>query len=125
MCYRSDVSVTGRLGRFALGMMKKKAQSLGDEFAQNLQARLQQLGEEARAGSPVACSSVAGPAIAAPADGAAVPHPAVVGDEIANPAAVSAAVANPAAAAPRRSWWQALLAFFRGERKTGVVKSGH
>jgi carbon monoxide dehydrogenase subunit G len=38
--YRSEVAVTGRLGRFALGMMKKKAQSLGDEFASNLQARL-------------------------------------------------------------------------------------
>ena len=38
--YRSEVAVTGRLGRFALGMMKKKAQSLGDEFAANLQARL-------------------------------------------------------------------------------------
>jgi carbon monoxide dehydrogenase subunit G len=38
--YRSEVAVTGRLGRFALGMMKKKAQSLGDEFAANLQAQL-------------------------------------------------------------------------------------
>jgi len=38
--YESEVSVTGRLGRFALGMMKKKAQALGNEFAQNLQARL-------------------------------------------------------------------------------------
>jgi carbon monoxide dehydrogenase subunit G len=38
--YRSEVAVTGRLGRFALGMMKKKAQSIGDEFASNLQAQL-------------------------------------------------------------------------------------
>ena len=38
--YRSEVAVTGRLGRFALGMMKKKAQSLGDEFAANLQRAL-------------------------------------------------------------------------------------
>jgi carbon monoxide dehydrogenase subunit G len=38
--YRSEVAVTGRLGRFALGMMKKKAQSMGDEFATNLQAQL-------------------------------------------------------------------------------------
>jgi carbon monoxide dehydrogenase subunit G len=38
--YRSDVAVTGRLGRFALGMMKKKAQNLGDEFAANLQRAL-------------------------------------------------------------------------------------
>jgi len=42
--YRSEVAVTGRLGRFALGMMKKKAQSLGDEFASNLQRRLAQAG---------------------------------------------------------------------------------
>jgi carbon monoxide dehydrogenase subunit G len=41
--YESEVSVTGRLGRFALGMMKKKAQALGDEFAQNLQRALTQL----------------------------------------------------------------------------------
>lgn len=45
--YRSDVSVTGRLGRFALGMMKKKAQSLGDEFARNLRTRLEHDGEAA------------------------------------------------------------------------------
>ncbi|MBB3176963.1 CoxG family protein [Variovorax sp. Sphag1AA] len=42
--YRSEVSVTGRLGRFALGMMKKKAQSMGDEFAVNLQRKLEQIG---------------------------------------------------------------------------------
>jgi carbon monoxide dehydrogenase subunit G len=40
--YTSDVTVTGRLGRFALGMMKKKAQTMGDEFASNLQRRLSQ-----------------------------------------------------------------------------------
>lgn len=45
--YRSEVSVTGRLGRFALGMMKKKAQSIGDEFAANLQRKLEQLGAAA------------------------------------------------------------------------------
>jgi len=42
VAYRSEVAVTGRLGRFALGMMKKKAQSLGDEFAMNLQQKLQE-----------------------------------------------------------------------------------
>lgn len=41
--YKSEVSVTGRLGRFALGMMKKKAQNMGDEFAVNLQRKLEQL----------------------------------------------------------------------------------
>lgn len=40
--YRSDVTITGRLGRFALGMMKKKAQSMGDEFAANLRTKLEQ-----------------------------------------------------------------------------------
>lgn len=45
--YRSEVSVTGRLGRFALGMMKKKAQSIGDEFAVNLQRKLEALGAAA------------------------------------------------------------------------------
>ena len=59
--YRSDVAVTGRLGRFALGMMKKKAQSLGDEFAANLQRAL--------AAAPQA-------AVAAPADAPVAPAPA-------------------------------------------------
>jgi len=39
--YRSEVDVTGRFGRFALGMMKKKAQSLGEEFAANLRQKLE------------------------------------------------------------------------------------
>lgn len=38
--YESEVNLSGRLGRFALGMMKKKAQSLGDEFAANVRQRL-------------------------------------------------------------------------------------
>jgi hypothetical protein len=49
--YRSEVSVTGRLGRFALGMMKKKAQNLGEEFAGNLRSRLEALGESLPVGS--------------------------------------------------------------------------
>ena len=43
VAYRSEVSVTGRFGRFALGMMKKKAQSLGEEFAANLRGKLEAL----------------------------------------------------------------------------------
>ncbi len=50
VAYVSEVALTGRLGRFALGMMKKKAQGLGDEFA----ARLQQKLQEAEAVAPVA-----------------------------------------------------------------------
>lgn len=55
MRYESEINVTGRLGRFALGMMKKKAQALGDEFARNLQGRLAAL--EAPPVSDVAASS--------------------------------------------------------------------
>lgn len=39
--YVSDVSVTGRLGKFALGVMKKKVESLGREFAERLRERIQ------------------------------------------------------------------------------------
>jgi carbon monoxide dehydrogenase subunit G len=39
--YGSDVSVTGRLGKFGLGVMKKKAESLGRTFAGNFRARLE------------------------------------------------------------------------------------
>ena len=38
--YVSDLSVTGRFGRFALGIMRKKAQSIASEFADNLRTRL-------------------------------------------------------------------------------------
>lgn len=55
--YRSDVSLTGRLGRFGLGVMKKKAQSIGDEFAANLRSRL----EATRTGSQPAAAAPAPP----------------------------------------------------------------
>lgn len=80
VAYRSDVALTGRLGRFALGMMKKKAQSLGDEFAANLQQRLQ-----AEAPAPVGA-----------------PEPAV---KQAEPAAAKAEARE--APAPSHGWWQA------------------
>jgi uncharacterized protein len=38
--YASEVTITGRLGRFALGMMRKKSEAMGAEFARNLQAKL-------------------------------------------------------------------------------------
>jgi carbon monoxide dehydrogenase subunit G len=63
--YRSDVTLTGRLGRFALGMMKKKAQSLGDEFAANLQRALAAEPSTATAAAPVS-SAAAAPAPPAP-----------------------------------------------------------
>jgi carbon monoxide dehydrogenase subunit G len=73
--YRSEVAVTGRLGRFALGMMKKKAQKMGEEFAQNLRAALEApLGAspadahaDAPAHSPVAATAAPLAAAAAPA----------------------------------------------------------
>ncbi len=38
--YESEVSVTGRLAKFGFGMMKKKTQSLAEEFASSLEDRL-------------------------------------------------------------------------------------
>lgn len=58
--YSSEVSVTGRLGRFALGMMKKKAQSMGEEFAANLQRKLEALGEAGAGGQLAASAAPAG-----------------------------------------------------------------
>lgn len=39
--YSSEVSVVGRLGKFGLGIMKKKAKALGDEFAENLRKQIE------------------------------------------------------------------------------------
>jgi len=41
VAYSSDVSVVGRLGHFGLGIMKKKAQSLGTAFADALNERIE------------------------------------------------------------------------------------
>jgi carbon monoxide dehydrogenase subunit G len=38
--YAAEVSVTGRLGKFGLGIMKKKAEALGQKFAENFRAKL-------------------------------------------------------------------------------------
>jgi carbon monoxide dehydrogenase subunit G len=38
--YVSEVSITGPLGRFGLGVMKKKAQAMGDEFVLALREAL-------------------------------------------------------------------------------------
>ena len=40
--YVSEVSITGRLGKFALGVMKKKVEALGREFADRLRDRIQE-----------------------------------------------------------------------------------
>jgi len=39
--YSSEVSVVGRLGKFGLGVMKKKAESLGRDFATAFKARVE------------------------------------------------------------------------------------
>ncbi len=39
--YAADVSIVGRLGRFGLGVMKKKAKALGNQFAESLRARVE------------------------------------------------------------------------------------
>ncbi len=39
--YTSDLSLVGRLGKFGLGVMMKKADSMGDEFVQALCAQIE------------------------------------------------------------------------------------
>ena len=39
--YLSEISVVGRLGKFGLGMMKKKAQQLGGEFGEQFRTRVE------------------------------------------------------------------------------------
>jgi hypothetical protein len=39
--YASEVSIVGRLGKFGLGVMKKKAESLGRDFAAAFKARVE------------------------------------------------------------------------------------
>ncbi len=40
--YVSEVSIFGRFGKFGLGMMKKRAESIGGEFAKAFAARVKQ-----------------------------------------------------------------------------------
>ena len=66
--YTSDINIVGRLGKFGLGMMQKKADSMGDEFVAALRAKLECAGNAA----PVAAAAV-------PARGAAPQWPWVIG----------------------------------------------
>lgn len=43
IAYTSEVSVVGRLGKFGLGVMQKKAKAIGEEFAQRLRMRIDEL----------------------------------------------------------------------------------
>jgi hypothetical protein len=97
--YESDVAITGRLGRFALGMMKKKAQSLGDEFAANLQKKLGEL--SAPCAQPLAADAL-------PAEGGALTPPSAQAEPTAPmPEAVSGSTMRPA-------WWQRLWFWLTG-----------
>jgi carbon monoxide dehydrogenase subunit G len=40
VAYSSDVTVTGRIAKFGFGVMKKKAQSIGREFADTFRERI-------------------------------------------------------------------------------------
>ena len=104
--YESEVSVTGRLGRFALGMMKKKAQALGDEFAQNLQSRLAAL--EAAPAVPTSA--------AAPLPSVA-PSPAL-------PAALTPTPTPAAPLSPRQPWWRVFWNWLTGRRGPPVGTGG-
>ena len=103
--YRSDVSITGRLGRFALGMMKKKAQNLGDEFAANLQKKLEDIGAEAMTAVPgsAVASALTSTLTSASTTGLAVALP-VSETAVLNPAPSTAQSALPDA------WWQRVWA---------------
>lgn len=39
--YMSEVSLVGRLGKFGLGMMKKKAKSIGAQFAESFKTQIE------------------------------------------------------------------------------------
>jgi len=41
ICYRSEVTVLGRLGKFGEGIMKRKARDVGEEFARSVKERLE------------------------------------------------------------------------------------
>ncbi|MFP6776965.1 MAG: SRPBCC domain-containing protein [Alphaproteobacteria bacterium] len=49
--YQSDVQVTGRLVKFGLGIMKKKAAALGAEFAKNFRTAAEAKASETISGS--------------------------------------------------------------------------
>lgn len=40
VAYASDISISGRLGRFGAGIMKKKAEAIGAQFAQAARERI-------------------------------------------------------------------------------------
>jgi len=53
LVYSSDLSIVGRLGKFGLGMMKKKADTMGEEFVSELRTAIEGP-QEAATAEPVA-----------------------------------------------------------------------
>lgn len=45
--YTSDINIVGRLGKFGLGIMKKKADSMGDEFVAAVRSQIEGTSEVA------------------------------------------------------------------------------
>jgi len=117
VAYSSEVSVTGRLGRFALGMMKKKAQAMGDEFAANLQRRL----PGAAAPTGVAATSAA-PATELPTAEAATIAPPTA-EAAATDGATTAAATTPAPASDTSTSEQATPAGSTTEEAANGVAS--
>lgn len=71
--YASEVSVTGRLGKFALGVMKKKVGAMGMEFADRLREHIQTRAVPPPQAPGEAESAAEAPAVPAEAPPAAVP----------------------------------------------------
>lgn len=130
VAYRSEVSITGRLGRFALGMMKKKAQNLGEEFAVNLRQKLEALEvhaapveEAAPMAEDVAASMVAPVATSEPAS---APSPSAPATSPA-PAITAHAATAPAlgvTVAPPAPWWRTLWTWLFGPRAAAPKPGG-
>ena len=60
LVYSSDLSIVGRLGKFGLGMMKKKADTMGDEFVSELRTAIEGPREAAVAESATVTKDRAG-----------------------------------------------------------------
>lgn len=130
VAYRSEVSITGRLGRFALGMMKKKAQNLGEEFAVNLRQKLEAL--EVHAPPGVAAFPVAEEMVASVVTPAATSEPASAPSSSTPASSVAPAITARAATAPAAGatsvtpspWWRTLWTWLFGPRAAAPKPGG-
>ncbi len=60
--YASELSIVGRLGKFGLGMMKKKADTMGDEFIASVRSEIEGPAADSGAAETAAGESAAPPA---------------------------------------------------------------